>query len=292
MNAGSDIAQSVSARFDDLSPQMQRAARFLLNNPEDAAVHSLRQMASQANISPPTFSRLARALGYENYEDLRNVFRGQFKRERARFADRARLLQSGDDPEASQSRGGFFIRHATAATANIQALAASIDTGELATCSDRLAAADRVLLLGTLSAGTLLDYLGYMARLAFDNWSVVGRTDGSASALARLTPKDAVILVSHVPFARRSIEAAILAAERGAYVVSITDGERPGPVRNASASFFIPTDSPQFFPSHVATLVLLEALMGMAIRRAGSDAERRISDVEEFHDRLGEYWPS
>ncbi|MDA9982687.1 hypothetical protein N9H39_08130 [Gammaproteobacteria bacterium] len=50
------------------------------------------------------------------------------------------------------------------------------------------------------------------------------------------------------------------------------------------------TESPQFFTSHVATLVLLESLIAMVLRRIGYDAQKRIESVGAINQSLGEYW--
>jgi DNA-binding MurR/RpiR family transcriptional regulator len=62
------MQQLISSKYSSLSPQLQRAARFVVENPEEVATRSLRQIAASIDMSPPTFSRLAGALGYKNYE--------------------------------------------------------------------------------------------------------------------------------------------------------------------------------------------------------------------------------
>ena len=70
----------------------------------------------------------------------------------------------------------------------------------------------------------------------------------------------------------------------------ITDSHACPALRHASAGFVVPSDSPHFYSSYVATLVLAEAMVGMLVSRAGPAARARIARVEESSRRLGETW--
>ena len=59
----------------DLSPQLRQAADFVAANPIEVSFRSMRSIAGRTGLAPPTFSRLARSLGFENYEGLREACR-------------------------------------------------------------------------------------------------------------------------------------------------------------------------------------------------------------------------
>ena len=61
--------------------------------------------------------------------------------------------------------------------------------------------------------------------MAFDNWLVVDTRPGLAvpGSLVNVTQADAVIVISHAPYARRSVQLAALCHDAGAYVLAITD---------------------------------------------------------------------
>ena len=61
--------------FPRLTPELQKAAQFFLDHPEDIGLNSMRTVAGQAGVTPATISRLSKALGYDNYEQLRDPFR-------------------------------------------------------------------------------------------------------------------------------------------------------------------------------------------------------------------------
>ncbi len=106
------IQDCIYRHYDDLSGQLQRAARFVLDHPDEVATRSLRHLASISQLSRSAFSRLARATGFDNYEDMRELCRGDIKKRKISFADKARTLQSPE--QADSSKGTFIARQAAA----------------------------------------------------------------------------------------------------------------------------------------------------------------------------------
>ncbi len=285
------ILDQVSRNFADLSPQLQLAARFVMDNPQEVATHSLRHIAKQSGLSPPTFSRLARAIGFEEYEMLRDGCRNQLKQRQVSLAQRANLLQSSGDELSATTRGSFAAKHARVAVGNIQALIDSIDTEQLADATDLLADADRVVLLGAQSSLALANYMKHIAAMASPRWQVADQT--SLPAIADLTDgaeNTAVITMSVTPYLNRTIQVTEQAAGTGATVIAITDDIRSPLLKYADHRFIVPTDSMQFFPSHVAILTLLEIMIGMVVRRIGEDANNRIDSVEKLGHAIGDYF--
>ena len=89
--------------LDDLTPEVRKAAAYVLENPNDVGVSSIREIAAAALVKPNTFVRMARTFGFEGYDDFRVPFRDEIRRGGSNFPDRARWLQS-------LSRGGHFGR--------------------------------------------------------------------------------------------------------------------------------------------------------------------------------------
>lgn len=268
--------------YAELSPQLRRAADYLSANAQETATRSLRQVAVAAGVAPPTLSRLARALGFASYEELRDLARSEIGRRRISFAERAHALQAG------RGEGNLLVDQARAAIGNLETLVDETDPRRLEAAARLLAGAPRVCLLGALASAAFADYAGYIGSMAFPDWTVPLRGESSAGALAALGPGDVVLAISFRPAARRTVEAVRLARERGTTVVAITDG--PGnPVAGlADIGFVAATESPHFFASYVAALVLSEMLVTMAVREAGASAEARIAEVEAAQRAFGE----
>lgn len=255
----------------------------MVSNPVEVATRSLRSVSDETGFAPVTFTRLARALDYQGFEELRDEIRDKLSRRINRFADRAGQLQV----EHGRGSNGFFAAHAAACIDNIEALLAQIKEETLSEVVDRLYAAREVVVFGALGSTGLAEYLVYMAEFCTGNWRLASRMGSSiGAALGHLDTRDAMILITKPPFANQALNAARLAHQQGVYVVVITDTPSCPALRSCSASLMVPTGSPHFYSSYVASTVLVEALIGMLVSRAGPGAQDRISRIEESNRRL------
>ncbi len=285
------IQTILSKQLEELSPKLQAAATFVMQQPQEVATRSMRQVARMSNLPPPTFSRLARAVGCSDFEELREQCRADLKRNTLSFAEKARVLQGPDLDSAEVGSGTFIVRQAEAAVGNIQNLINSVDNAVLAQIADRLASAKQVYLIGAMSSRAFVEYISYMADMAFTNWRIIDqRGTGIGPDLSAIDERDVVLAVSKQPYARRTIETARFARARGTYVVGVTDSVQAPILQFANQGLLVSTESPQFFTSHAATLVLLESLIAMVLRRSEHSAQKRIDSVEQTNHELGEYW--
>lgn len=271
--------------YGKLSARLKEAGDYLVGHPIDAATRSLRSVADESGLAPATFTRLAKALDYENFEALRESMRAQIGRRVTSFASRADALQRAP----SEEPGTLLQRNRDAAVANIENLASEIDGAQLDATVARLCHARRVVVMGGLGSTGIAEYSTYMANFLAENWQQAGRMGASlGSALCGLDERDAIFVVTKPPFARASIQAAEMARAQGVFVVVVTDSHTCPALRAAHSGFIVPSDSPNFFSSYVATLFLIETIMAMVARHAGPEATRRIAEVERRNRDLEE----
>ncbi len=285
MNA--TVEERLSAGNTALSGRLKEAADYVVANPIDVATRSLRAVSRDSGVSPATFTRLARALEFASYEDLRETMRDSVSRRMRTFSDRVDLLQDGDDPECRR----FLDRHASACAENLAALPERIDPQTMNTVVSRLETAREVILLGALGSTGIVEYLAYVASFFADNWTLAGRMGSSLGAtIARIGPEDVLFVVTKPPFSSRVVRATREARRRGAFVIVVTDTHTCPALRDASVGLTVPTDSPHFYSSYVATMVLLEAIVGTLAQRYGESARSRIQAVEIACRSLDEVW--
>ncbi len=285
MNTPADslsLQDRVTQSYSRLSTALKSAADYLLAHRVDIATRSLRAIAQESRVSPASFSRLARKLGYADYEELRDHARQALQRQNNMFTSKARDLRGA-------TAVPFLPRQVQACVDNISALANETDTQTLAAAADCLSRAQRVVIIGSLGSAGFADYFAYLMSWFKGEWSVAGRNGITlASSLSRLTPQDAVVVITKSPYATRTVQGTRLAAQRGAAVVVITDSHTFPAMDQASYGFVVRSDSPQFFSSYAATLVLIETLAGMLVARAGPDVDSKIQNVIEHNRALGE----
>ena len=278
-----------SERLQALSPQLRRAARFIVEHSGDVATRSQRHISTVSQLPAPTFTRLARAVGLQSYDQLRDLCREDVLRNKTILADRAKSLIAEVNENAEEP--SLIARHAASAIRNLQRVVEQTDPDRLTNAAQLLADARRVVLIGEMSARGLMDYVSYMANMSLTEWKVLDRASESLSSeLAFLGSKDACIVTAVSPYSTRSLKIVRHIVEAGIPVVAITDNALSPLVSLADHSFFVVTESPQFFPSHVALMVVLEVLIDMVIRERGIEAQKHIAAVERQNHKLNEYW--
>ncbi|HSS86697.1 MAG TPA: SIS domain-containing protein, partial [Reyranella sp.] len=91
---------SIVEAFDILPPQLQTAARYMLDRPDDVALLSMREQARRAGVPAATMTRLAKRLGLEGYDQVRELYAGAVRAGTLGFAGKA-----GEQVEAQKLRG-------------------------------------------------------------------------------------------------------------------------------------------------------------------------------------------
>lgn len=275
-----DFENRLAKNYSQLSERLRAAGEYVSRNPVDTASRPLRSVSQESGIAPATFSRLAKALDYDSFDALRESLRRKIGDQVNSFADRAHAIQVG---------ASFAEHHAAACYGNLGTLIRDLDLDKLNTAAERLHGARRVYLFGALGATGIVEYLSYLAHFCSDNWVLVGRQGSSlGGGLVDIGPQDALIIVTKPPFSARAMRAAQLAHDQGAYVVVISDTVSCPALQNADTTFIVPTESPHFYSSYVATLALLEILIGLVVGRAGPEARERMAKVEQSNRRLDE----
>lgn len=276
-------------RLPELSPQLRKAAQYVLDNPNHVGVGSIREIAEAAAVKPNTLVRMARAAGFDGYEDFRQPIRESLRSPRESFPDRARWLQS-------IARGGrhgrLFSDMAAAGIDNIEALYSGTTVEELKAAADRIVAARMTHVLGVGILYALAHNFAYLARMALDTVEAIPR-EGSLPIddLARSGEKDVLLAMTFKPYRTEVVEAVRSAFDQGVAVIAVTDSRSSPVAMGAEHTFVVSTDTPQFFTSIVAVAALLETIMAFVIADADDDV---IANIESFHRRrhdLGVYWP-
>ena len=282
------ILEKLAEALPELSPQLRKAAYYVLENPNEIGVSSIREVADAAEVKPNTLVRMARAVGFEGYEEFRRPFKNALVTGRESFPDRARWLQSigrgGRHGPLMSGMAGSLID-------NIETLFSDTDSRQLKRAADRIVAAKVAYVLGVGTTHALAQNFAYLARMAVDT-VVAAPREGSLPIddIARIGPGDVLLAMTFEPYRTEVVAAARTAKAQGAELIAVTDS-RASPIAAISDdAFYVATETPQFFTSMTAVSALLETLMAFVI----ADADPKvIANIDRFHARrreLGVYW--
>ncbi len=279
-NVSSIVLDRLSQEWDALTPEAQKAARYVLENPADVGVSTVREIAEAANVKPNTFVRMARQVGFEGYEDFRAPFREAIRRGTVSFPDRARWLQNiGKSGEL----GGLYADMVGAAISNIEDTFAGIDATRLKAAAEDIWNSRQVFTLGVGVNNSNARNFTYLASTGMKQFHAIPRPGSTPiDDLAWADGQDVLIAITCKPYRTEVIDAIKLAREQGLTVVGLSDSPASPVILNAHHGFVVAADTPQFFPSSVSTIALLETLLSFVIAVSSDEIVER---VERFHQR-------
>lgn len=286
-NVSSIVLDRLTEEWDALTPEAQKAARYVLENPTEVGVSTVRQIAEAANVKPNTFVRMARQVGFDGYEDFRAPFRQAIRQGPVSFPDRARWLQNiGKSGEL----GGLYAEMIGAAIRNIEETFAGIDAARLQSAAEDIWNCRQIFTLGVGANHSNARNFTYLASTGMKQFHAIPRPGSTpVDDLAWADEQDVLIAITCHPYRTEVIEAIKLARQQGLTVVGISDSPASPVILNAQHGFVVSADTPQFFPSSVSTIALLETLLSFVIAVSSDEIVERVARFHQRRHQLGLY---
>ena len=264
--------------FEDLPAQLQICARYIIDHSHEVGLHSMRTLATNAEVQPNSFVRLARHLGFEGYEAMRERFRDFVRGGIGSSPDRVSWLQEMDRKGGSNA---IFGSMAEACLENTENMFAQQSVDDLSQAVQWMISARRVYVLGLGLAYPLAYNFWYVARMGFDHFVLTPRHGSLPSDdIIRMDENDCLLAMTFQPYRRDTLNAVRQAKALGARVIGVTDSSAAALCREADLGLVSPTHTPQFFHSNTAVTALLETLCALLVVGGGDQARQ---SVEAFH---------
>jgi DNA-binding MurR/RpiR family transcriptional regulator len=264
------LTEQIIKAFDTMSVQLQAGARYVLDRPRDVALLSMREQARQAGVQPATMTRLAKHLGMDGYDDVRELYAAAVREGDLGFAGKAGVQLVSQKLKGDKALAADMLK---SISGQIERLATAVSLDRLVAAARTLASARRIYCLGLRSSHSIAWHLHYVLTLVGDrSVHIDGIAATGADALARATSRDVLLVVSVLPYTRLTVELAEYAVEQGMAVVAITDSEVAPLAQIAQHVVVVPTDSPSFFHAMSPAFAVAEVLGAVIAGRGGDDA--------------------
>jgi len=291
-----DLIEDIKAICTDLSGQAIDAAHYLINNPDEVAFHSMREIARRADVPPVSLVRLAQRLGLSGYSELRQRFidlaRDRQRRDRTSVtrneqSARALIRKRGEGAGLTRFLDSFFAAELDV----VRQAQAHLSEERLIEAVDLLAKARTVYVYGRRTAFTPAYTLAYTLRKARPNVVILDGPGGAPEGpLEDISRDDVFVAVTFAPFNRMVHSFAQKAAAAGARVMAITDSFGAPVGELAGRLHFVAQSSGQAFPeSMLGAIAMAQLLAALTIRNLGEPAQKRIRENERFLVGSGEY---
>lgn len=216
----------VAQQSEQLTPRMRDAAHYALEHPNDLALCPLADLARQSQLSPVAFIRMAQALGFAGFSDLKRLFRAPLQQtakpthsERIRHYGGELTLDRPQDPAA------VLRAFSQANIVSLQHLQADADALPLKAAIAQLQGVRLVHVIGLRRSYAVASYLAYalnrIGRTAVQITAQGGMVTEQASAVG---PQDLLVAISFPPYAADTLKVCEQAKANGAKVLAITNG--------------------------------------------------------------------
>jgi DNA-binding MurR/RpiR family transcriptional regulator len=265
------LSAYISSRFDEFSRSQKDVAQYVVDHLEEVAFHTAEELARRANTSSSTVVRFSQALGFEGFPELQDAAREEYRQ-----SHRPAGADAGAAPLFSLDHSPFESAVA-ADRVNVEETARRITRADVDTAVEAIAAAERVLVVGTDQMAFFASYLRHLLMLLDVRAEIAASP--SQEALSRLGRIDASTLVVGLSAGRPHpmvVRAMKLARHRGAGTLAIADATLSEVAKLASCSLYYSSNSPAFVRSHTGLLSIVQALAHGVYSRDASEYDERI----------------
>ena len=277
------LTQLIDRHFEALSPELQRAARWVREHPSALGLQSMRQSAEAAGVAPATMTRLAQALGVGGFEGLR----APVIQHLSETSRRSSPLNEQGSPEGGRGAIGGLVQSLVANVRSIE----NNSPATLKAAARGLLAARSVAFLGMRASFGIAHHLQYTCDwIRPGTWLASEPASGGSDRLADLSEADLLVVVSQAPYTRPVVEWAQELHARGVPVLALTDSPLSPLAPVARWVLLFDTHASGFFHSMAGAQALAEVLMNEVAAGGGTGVAQRLSGRQQRHRDARTYW--
>lgn len=276
-----EFVATLLERKPSLSKRLQQVAQYLLNNPEDAAIFSIVEIARRAGVPPSAITRFAKELGFDGFAGLQALFKQRLLGPRMSYADRLQAVnrevagsREPGDPRDPHEVAETFIQAAFDALLRLREDVAGAALTPFVDALQKARAVHIAAARGAFGVGSYTYYgLSRIGKRAFllDNLGAM-----RAEQLAAMDADDALLVITFDDYTPETVELARKASEAGRTVLAITDNELSPVAPLAKHVLYVKEGRLGHFRSQVPAMVLCQTLvMSLGYRNQDAVAAKR-----------------
>lgn len=276
-----EFVATLLARKPSLSRRLQQVAQYLLNNPEDAAIFTIVEIARRAGVPPSAITRFAKELGFDGFAGLQALFKQRLLGPRMSYAERLQAVtrevatpHEPGNPRDPHQVAETFIQ---AAFDTLLRLREDLADAALTPFVDALQKAKAVHIAAARGAFGVGSYTYYgLSRIGKRAFLVDNLGAMRAEQLAAVEPQDALLVITFDDYTPETVELARSAHAAGRTVLAITDNELSPVAPLARHVLYVKEGRLGHFRSQVPAMVLCQTLvMSLGYRNPEAAASRR-----------------
>jgi len=255
------------------------ALETMLNDAELVATSNIVELADRIEFSPASITRLAKLLGFQGFNQLKNLFKQKSKIPNNFYSEKVKQLlnQETSNPKA------LFEEHFQSTIINTEQFIKQINEKDLLKASSLLTKKHRVFIFGYRQSSAIANILRYGLALLRPNVQMLVQADhGVAVALGQLRKDDLLVVIGSAPYSNITVKIAKLAKKQQCQILAITDSVLSPLNDSATVTIQVPTSTQYYANSLVVNCFFIESLLSICAIKLGQTAVNSL----QYHEKL------
>lgn len=279
-----NFQKHIDSVYGSLSKGHKKIANYIKKNYEKASFMTASSLGKAVGVSESTVVRFAANIGFEGYPELQKYLQEMVK---SHLTSVQRM-----DVAASRFGGDDFIDKAFMADIEmIKATRDSISREAFIKSAEAINKAKKIYILGVRSSAALASFAAFYFRFLYENVVLI---DTSASSelfeqMFRIGSDDVCVAISFPRYSNQTVKALSFAKDRGATIISVTDGERSPIAPFATHLLVAKSNMVSFVDSLVAPLSVINALIAACAKGKSQDVYKDFEALEKIWDEYHVY---
>ncbi|MBD1382983.1 MurR/RpiR family transcriptional regulator [Metabacillus arenae] len=271
----------IQDHLEKLSNAKKKVAYYILENWEEVALLSASELSREVGVSESVIVRFSQDIGFKGYPDLQSDLKKVIK---SRFAHKQQEVPLTEEGMQNTGELGHLYQQAVN---NIQQIFKlnSDETLQLSARSIHLAR--KIVIMARRNSLGPAKILQVHLNEVYGNVILIGgENDEVFDYLRNMTKEDLLITISVPSYSKRMVHAVQFAKEQGIKQICISNANNPF---REIVHFNLITSiiSDIFTNSNVATVLLIEILLGKIFEMNKVKVLKLLEDIEKVNQRFG-----
>jgi DNA-binding MurR/RpiR family transcriptional regulator len=277
------LREQINLKMQQLSAGQVEVARYILDNPRDAAFLTASQIGEKVGVSESTVIRLASALGFSGFPELRSSVQDLLM-DHLSTLERYQNYGTGDNDDS------LFETVIDEGLKTLSLARTQVDRSSLDSLSSAISGVDGLYIIGQRSSYSLAYYLSYYMSWLIPNTHLLDAHLANEK-LSQAPENSLALAISFPRFSRWTLDILIFARERGVRTASITSDLNSPLAYHSDQVLAVPWKPLSFIDSFTAPLCMLNCVILSVSHKLGPQVDRRLKDLEEIWQETGAYVP-
>lgn len=275
------VLRLLEEKMEIFTSSQRKVADYTLKNPTEVAFLTTDQLAGIVGVSVATIMRLAYALGYTGYaqfqKDLQEMLRNRIAPPPTRLETNLKKM----------GKNKLLIECAEIQMNNIKRTVEFLSDEAVNNAVKLILTAKKIYVIGVRGSSSVANYLNEgLNRLGVDSELLVSDSGRTQAVLVKLSPDDLLIPISLPRYGKRTLEVTQVAKEKGAKILSITDGYSSPFALLADVFLTCAFESSSFHNSEIGAMFVADFLITSVAIKESKKIKKHLEEIEKVTNAI------